>query len=130
MARSVAVQWHTRNAGNVDSRSTCNDRRAQEAESRRRRVWQCANAPPPDADRDALQLTLATRSADCDALLGAVVDRLRHAVAAPPGAAQGQAEALAAMRATVLQCADDLAHLRDLLLPPERCGALDLRHDA
>ena len=89
-----------------------------------------AQTGAPGPDRDALQQTLATRRADCDALLGAVVDRLRHAVAAPPGGAQAPAEASAAMRATVLQCADDLAHVRDLLVPPVGGGALDLGHEA
>lgn len=74
-------------------------------------------------DRDALQQMLATRGADCDALLGAVVERLRHAVVASPGGARAPAESAAAIRATVLQCADDLAHVRDLLLQPVRGAA-------
>jgi DNA invertase Pin-like site-specific DNA recombinase len=70
-----------------------------------------------DPNRDALQQLLATQRADCDALLGAVVDRLRLSVVTPPGLAQAPGESLAATRATVLQCADDLAHVRDLLAP-------------
>lgn len=71
-----------------------------------------------DPDRTAQQWARATRRADCDALIGAVIDRLRHSVVAPPGPAQAPGESLAAIHAAVLQCADDLGLVRGLLDEP------------
>jgi hypothetical protein len=58
---------------------------------------------------------IASHCADCDALLGAVADRLGHAVAASPDLARDSVETLAGIRATVLHCADDLQLARSML---------------
>lgn len=71
-----------------------------------------AAAVPAGAHRDTLPQRLAESHADWEALLEAVVDRLRQCVAAGPQLTLTPTECLAQLRVTVLACADDLARSR------------------